>query len=122
VPCSHKFAIAVIRPSSVGMVPCRLLLPPPLQMPTQQHHPSETLIDMPSGGSACQRVPCSHKYVSAVIRPSSVGIVPVNPRLLKSLPGHHPNLQSPVSGTIRQSRFAPAFVHVLWRSYEFENS
>jgi hypothetical protein len=31
---------------------------------------------MSSGGSACQRVSCSHKYVTAVIKPTSVGIVP----------------------------------------------
>jgi hypothetical protein len=76
VSCSHKSSIAVIRPTSVGMVPCRLLSLAQLQMPTQQHHPSETLIDMPSGGSACQRVPCSHNPTIAVINPTSVGMVP----------------------------------------------
>jgi hypothetical protein len=66
----------------------------PLEMPTQHHHPSETLINMSSGGSACQRVPCSHMILSTVIRPNSVGSVPSRLLLLTTLKMQHNTTQT----------------------------
>jgi hypothetical protein len=44
VSCSHKTVSAVSNPNSVGKVPCRLFWSTSLESTTQQHHPSETLI------------------------------------------------------------------------------
>jgi hypothetical protein len=80
------------------------------------HHLSGDTLHISSGGSACQRVPCSHNSVSAVIRPSSVGIVPVNPRLNKLLPAHP--LSSP--NTRIPGEWNPPAIHAsLRRSYLF---
>jgi hypothetical protein len=75
VPCSHIKFISVNNPNSVGMGPSRLFLIPPLQT-TRNANAFSCYTDISNEGSACQRVSCSHKTVSAVSNPNSVGKVP----------------------------------------------
>jgi hypothetical protein len=73
--------------------------------PSSRHSTTQKTLHIAGGGSACQRVPCSHNLVIAVIRPSSVGIVPVNPAYPNPLhtcapPNfQRPTPSSPVCGT-----------------------
>ena len=99
VRCSHKFVSAVINPSSVGSVPSTLL---PSTLLDHDHSPpplSDTWTRTSQlRGNACQRARCSHKNVILVIKPSSVGSVPGNPKLKKLLspsPSSHHHVNNP---------------------------
>jgi hypothetical protein len=66
-------------PSAVPALwaPCRPDCCYPWRWRSPATHPQRRIeTNISSGGSACQRVPCSHRNVSAVSCPSSVGTVP----------------------------------------------